>query len=345
MTFESAIHFIVSHNATIIQGLVSLILLLVIIVSYRMFMGGGEPVAEPASSASMAHLEETIKSLLERASSIPTPVDGSESAPLVAEIQKLKSSLEEKQGQIEKLKVEHEAQLASTAVGSGSGAAGGAQMDAGEKSALEGQLKELQAKLAEYEIISEDIADLSFFKEENAKLQKELEALKKGGGAVAAAAPASAPTSEPALSEPVSTPIAHQQTVIPDIPKPSPAIVGAAAATKAAEASQKNTGEGIIDDDLMSQFAAAIDAQQNAPPELKIVENVAEDPLGVGLDVDKVAAEVEALNETDSGINALESELDAEKLLEEAAKMDAIKPEDRKLMNEFESFVKKGGVA
>jgi len=53
-------------------------------------------------------------------------------------------------------------------------------------SGLTGRLDEAQARLAEYEIIEDDIADLSMFKEENASLKKEVEKYK----ALAAAPPA-----------------------------------------------------------------------------------------------------------------------------------------------------------
>ncbi len=55
---------------------------------------------------------------------------------------------------------------------------GGAAKDGVDVSALQARLAELQAKLAEYEIIEDDIADLSLFKEENKKLKAELATLK-----------------------------------------------------------------------------------------------------------------------------------------------------------------------
>jgi len=73
---------------------------------------------------------------------------------------------------------------------------------------LNGKVEELQARLAEYEIIEDDIADLSMFKDENRKLKDEVESLKaklveaetKTAEAPAAAAPAEpAPSLTPAL--------------------------------------------------------------------------------------------------------------------------------------------------
>lgn len=60
--------------------------------------------------------------------------------------------------------------------GGGSGHASGA--DLAELNELKSRIKELQVKLAEYEIIEDDIADLSLFKDENKKLKVELERLR-----------------------------------------------------------------------------------------------------------------------------------------------------------------------
>jgi len=57
-----------------------------------------------------------------------------------------------------------------------------------ERSDYEAKIKELESRLAEYEIISEDIADLSFFKEENVRLTKELESLRSGDSGASAEA-------------------------------------------------------------------------------------------------------------------------------------------------------------
>lgn len=55
---------------------------------------------------------------------------------------------------------------------------GGGDGDSGELNALKARVSELQAKLSEYEIIEDDIADLSLFKDENKKLKGEVERLK-----------------------------------------------------------------------------------------------------------------------------------------------------------------------
>ncbi|MFN7729459.1 MAG: hypothetical protein ACK5P7_09920, partial [Bdellovibrio sp.] len=215
MHLENFIQLIIRHNALIIEGLVGLIVLFVLVISYRTFLSAraAEKSGEAGAglSPSMGELEETLKKLLERANALPAASavasaaqaapDGNVAAPLLEEIQELKKALEIRQSEIETLKTQ--APTAGAAA-----AAPGISSD--DKAALEAQLRELQGKLAEYEIISEDIADLSFYKEENARLQKQLEA-SKGASAAPEPAPA-APEPAPAAPEPA-----------PAAPEPAPA--------------------------------------------------------------------------------------------------------------------------
>jgi hypothetical protein len=70
------------------------------------------------------------------------------------------------------------------------------------------KIRDLEGKLKEYEIIEDDIADLSHFKEENAKLKKKIDEL---GGAVTvdSSTPELVEKSEPSLvsTDPISTPL------------------------------------------------------------------------------------------------------------------------------------------
>lgn len=415
MSLENLIPYIVQHNALIIQVLVSAILLLVVVLAWRNFSAArhADPALSPAATGDMSQLEATLKKLLEKANQVPTAATAApgDNPALLTEIEKLKKSLEEKQTQMERLKADAEAHKAV-----GGAAAGGAPapgLSSEERGQLETQIKDLQAKLSEYEIISEDIADLSFYKEENVKLQKELEGYKKGGAAPAPAAaapatpsPAEAPKAAPTMAgsakataaaaaaeaAPAPAPVAAAPAPAPEAPAPvaTPAPAPVAEAAKPAEptpapatpeapaapaAKAATNPHAAVDDDLMAEFAAAVEQQKKpgapvaaatpapaaapaaAPAPAPATEKPAvvssnfaptadENPLGSGLDVDKIAGEVTqlaAVANTDVG-NSLEGELNPDKLLEEAATMESIKPEDAKLMNEFEDFVKKGGV-
>ena len=57
---------------------------------------------------------------------------------------------------------------------------GGAEGDGGNDAELMAKIDELEARLQEYEIIEDDIADLSLYKAENDKLKAQLESLKSG---------------------------------------------------------------------------------------------------------------------------------------------------------------------
>lgn len=56
---------------------------------------------------------------------------------------------------------------------------GASEKDQGNSARYAKQVQDLEARLAEYEVIEDEIADLSHYKDENARLQKELEQLKK----------------------------------------------------------------------------------------------------------------------------------------------------------------------
>ena len=337
MSMEALIALVVERQALIIQSLVSIILFIVMIMAYRNFARAKKlEESGPISSGGgdISAIEETLKKLLEKANQVPTAAAvaavgaGDNSAALAGEIETLRKSLQEKQEQIEAMKTAvTEAQAASPDAAAAPAATG---LSDAEKDALNTQIKDLQAKLSEYEIISEDIADLSFYKEENSKLQKELASLKGGGSAPAPEEkPAEAAPAVEVAPEPVA-PVAEEKPA----PAPEAVVEAAPEAPAPAEAPAPevvaNPDEVLsADDDLMKEFAEAVNAQS---PEI---------------DVDRMSAEATELLAAGEESSATAEEilsdaLDPDKLAAEAAKMDAIKPEDAKLMGDFESFVKKG---
>ncbi|WP_413290691.1 hypothetical protein [Bdellovibrio sp. HCB337] len=258
---EKFLAFWSHHNATIIETLVALILLSALYLAYRTFFGnkGGVDTFDTSGAgagANTAHIEKTLQKILDQQSTLKASgaSAGGDGAPteLLQELGTLKAALEEKEKQI--VVLQEKAAQAATAAKAGTGGpsaeaiAAAASAAAGlaekERADYEARIKELEARLAEYEIISEDIADLSFFKEENARLTKELEEARAGGGGgapssapAAPAAPAAAPASEPAP--------AAAAAPAPNIPEPS------------AEAAN------AIDDSLMAEFAKAVEGQKS----------------------------------------------------------------------------------
>lgn len=312
----------------LIESLIACVLLITLYLAYRSYKSTDEPAI--VSGAHFSDIEETLKKLLEKASLVPAASSvssavGGAPAELLNEIETLRRGLEEKQAEIEKLKV------------SGGDSASTVGISADEKNKLENQLKELQGKLAEYEIISEDIADLSFYKEENTRLKKLLEQKAGDSATPAQAAPAvaSAPvaqTNEAAASipetaaQPMPASPVPEPIIVPAPPAVSPEVVVSQAAQAAPQPLAAEQEQ-----DIMNEFEKAVEEQKTPD-------------LGT-MDMDKMLQEATGINETSSsteGINALESGLNESKLLEEASALTEVKAEDKNLMNEFENFVKKG---
>lgn len=109
-----------------------------------------------------------------------------------------------------------------------------------DASSLKAKIEELQGKLAEYEILEDDIADLSKFKEENAKLKAELEALKNGTILDGDEEPTedADDTAEGSMEEPDGGEEALAKAPVPD-----------------------QDDDPISKDDLMAQFEATLEAE------------------------------------------------------------------------------------
>lgn len=276
-----------AHNITIIEGLIALVLVLAAITSYRLIFSQDGDSADAGGVANSAELEKTLQKILEGQKGAPAGTAGAASSgdaedlklQLRArdnELEDLRNQLASAQAQVPPIPAEGEAPVA------GASAVGGAaaSITNEERSNLENKIHDLEARLAEYEIISEDIADLSRYKEENAKLNEELSRL--GGAASAASTPAPAaaapapeapaavvtapvpepaPTpaaavaSAPAAAEPVATVVAAPATTVE---APATTITGAEPAPDAAAASAPPAN----DENLMKEFTAAIEGQK-----------------------------------------------------------------------------------
>jgi hypothetical protein len=359
MSIERFLQFVMSHNATIIEILFGLTLLGVLFLAVRSFLLAKDPSGGGAA-LDMGNLETMLQQILEKAGQIPSAAGAGagsteDSQRLIAEITNLKTDLEAKKKQIDEMK--------TAAANTPAPAAGGLSSE--EKASLDDKIRELQAKLSEYEIISEDIADLSFYKEQNAKLQKELDSMKAGGAPVAAPAPApvaaAAPPPPPREEPAIVGKATVTETPADEVPvsEPIPAPAASAAAPAAAELA--------IDDDLMAEFAAAVEKQKApeaaaapiAPAASEAAAPKTEAPkteasaasreqaeVSLGeMDMDKMLAEAAGIKNDGPEVSAeaaLGTSMDENKLLQEAAALNSVSAEDKKLMGDFENFVKKG---
>lgn len=166
---ETVIHFLIAHNETIILATVGLICLLsMVVVYFQVFGKKGLLNDGEKAEYDFTKIEDSLKKILSQTQGAIVQVSSSTAASGGAtsgpELANLKKELEERMKIIEELRSQ----------------VGSAKSDdhSGE---LLAKIKTLEGKLAEYEIIEDDIADLSHFKEENSRLKKELESIKRGG--------------------------------------------------------------------------------------------------------------------------------------------------------------------
>lgn len=239
MNVEAFLRFWSHYNTTIIEVLIGLILLTVVYLAFRSFFGPDESEAEASSGMNetkVADLEKTLQKILEKQAPLMGVAEaaGVEKAPGEApgggavseqQLTELKAQLEERERELSAVREEAE-KLKAEGTGGLSG---------DEKTSYEAKLRDLQARLAEYEIISEDIADLSFYKEENAKLQAELKALKEqqGSGGASAATAEPTPAPEPVLAE--ESPVEEPTPVEAPVPAEEPSAEIAASEEPLAE--------------------------------------------------------------------------------------------------------------
>lgn len=369
MSLEKSIHFLIQYNTVLIESLVGLILLFVGYLSYRSYSASRDQELgiSPSSGVDMSKLEAMINKLLEKASHVPAPAAGATAASaeppagasatatpdpnLLAEIDKLKAELTAKAQELEK------ARNSATAA-EAAGAAAPPGFTAEEKAKMESTLRELESKLKEYEIISEDIADLSFYKEENTALKKQIESLggkiPTEGAPAAEAAGAAAPTPAPEPTpepEPIPVPDAPEPIPAPDIPEPEPPVVEAAAPeleaapelapTPAEPATPDKTG--VVDQGILDEFNQALFEAQKASGGTATKTSKPAPKANAGFDLDKMVAEASNLKvpEGQDVKNSLEQEIDPEKLAGEAAKTVPVTNDEKDLMGQFENFVKK----
>lgn len=174
---ESFLGFFIHYLPIIIQWIVAIIFLLLACLFALMIFGKPKKKQEgELSLEDVGALESRLKEIIE--SSIKLPLNA-QPVEMPAEqvtqevksinrtsMEKMMQELSQKNAEIELLK---QANIEASA---------SASADVGDISSYLEKIRDLEGRLAEYEIIEEDIADLSLFKEENTKLKRELEALK-----------------------------------------------------------------------------------------------------------------------------------------------------------------------
>lgn len=235
MNFERVLHYFTEHVESIIQWLFLFILALTGFLISRGLLAkkqegpGGEMMA-PIAAGPSPELESMLKAILDRTQKLEAvSVQGmSPEAAALAEtqVQSLKKELSSREEELKALK-----------------ASGTGQGTTEEAAKLSSRLKELESKLAEYEILEDDIADLSLYKEENSRLRTELDKLKGGASAPTSAAEAAAPAQAAPIAE--AAPVA----AAPVEERPARSAIEAAAANP------------NVTDDIVAEFAQAVNSE------------------------------------------------------------------------------------
>lgn len=340
MKLEKFLTFVTQHNESIIQWLFFGILLLAGTLIARSIFSKKE---ERAAAESGGDLHSALERILAQTTKLESlSVDGLKAASAsgavpgasggVSEsvVTALKADLANREKELNELK-----------------AKGGA-VNEQAAAQLNTRIKELEAKLAEYEILEDDIADLSLYKEENTRLKGELDRLKAGGASTPAPAAAPAKAAEPA---PKAEDIVAEFAQAVD-QKSADAVALAPAAAPAPEISIPDTGDPMADFEstvklekkLATPAPAPAAAAAPAPAPKTELAAPAVDPSASpaqaeaddlfaefsaggtteessgSLDTDKMMAEMAALVSMEpSSENALEEGIDTDKMAAEAS--------------------------
>jgi regulator of replication initiation timing len=199
-------NWVTHYNALIIQIGFTIVLLLIIVYVYRIFFSASRNQSDSDSIGGSAELTEVNKKLnqllqqqplksqkneaTDSSSSVSSASDvtGSSSSSnaalseevdrLKSEVFKLREQLNESEKKVFELTPTETAAATKTtsteeAFGvSGAAAAGAADNSAAKITELNAKIEQLQARLSEYDIIADDIAELSQLRAENAELKK-----------------------------------------------------------------------------------------------------------------------------------------------------------------------------
>lgn len=371
----SVFEFVYKHNERVIGVLLGLILLTAIIYLIRSLGDKQQTVAATVSGVDLQALEGTLKRVLTQipdGAKIPvetadasTDTDSAANGPVgidPAVVASLEAQLSERNKKISDLeKAVQEAQNEAGVAAVAAAAAAEAVGTGGESPELQEKIKELEARLAEYAIIEDDIADLSLFKEENLRLKKEVEGLRANSPAAAKSAAGAgdsvmqsfesavssgvAPT---ATEEDVATsidaelanveiPKGDNETSASDLEADLGNLLGEISdevsepqneEIAAAESLTASSTESSVETDAPAGMVAKNESDSESDSTSSDgADEVAsgEDLFGGPLDTGKMMAEVADLEESATDDDALEGTLDTDKLLME---VDALNDDD-----------------
>lgn len=197
---EKTLHFIAYYNSQIIQVGFGIVFLLIVVYVYRLFFM--PHVAELSSNENLniEIIEKKLNIIIDQqkhkiqtvTETIPSEKSSEEGAS-PEEVDKLKAEIYNLHQQLKEAE-KKSSEVSSSAASSSASTEDPRQKETTQDSAgnlaqdsatansvqLEAKISDLQVRLSEYEIIADDIAELSQLRLDNAKLIQELAAVKSG---------------------------------------------------------------------------------------------------------------------------------------------------------------------
>lgn len=336
MNLERILSYLTHHSEAIIQWLFFLILALSgLLIGRHLF---SKKVQDDGLGLAGADLNTALQKILEQTTKLESvsleKLNAAGVANVEGQVQALKDALAARETELNELR-----------------AKGGGAETTKAASDLEKRIKELEEKLAEYEILEDDIADLSLYKEENTRLRTELDKLKGGTGPAVADAgvPAAATTAAPPAAEAPAAPAASGDDILAEFTQAVEAEPTPAEAAPTATMQVPDTGNPMADFETAVKLEKALQeagapvaaapstststSTASAPATAEEPKNNEADDLFAefaqpqtasedgesGLDTDKMMAEMAALVSMEPATgNALEESIDTEKMAAEA---------------------------
>lgn len=326
------INWMARHNTLMIQSGFTIVLILSVVYVYRLFFSsqsGGE------SAEDLTGLNEKLAQLIQqqtqRGASVTarpeagdTPQAGAvpasvEVEAMQKEIAQLKEQLHVAEKKIFELTPTDGSVPVAEAASAGTSSSKSASSleDEAQTSALKAKVQELEARLSEYDIIADDIAELSQLRADYALLKKkneELAAQVASGGVVANA-------SEPAVAAPVAA---------------ATVAVAEESTDSSSDASAMPPKEEKSDTAILESVLGGLDLG-GAPSTEQVVESFESQQQNTS---DLVAA-TQAVVEAPQTENQVSSNSSEDRVAPEVAADSVISESDKNLMTEFEKTTRK----
>lgn len=315
MNLEKFLTFVTHHNESIIQWLFFGILLLAgTLIARSLF---GKKTEEVTAGGDLHSALEKILANTNKLEGVSAERMSAAASPQVeAQLIALKADLGVREKELNELK-----------------ANGGGNAEAASE--LSSRIKELESKLAEYEILEDDIADLSLYKEENARLKTELEQMKVVG----------TPAAAPQVAAETAKDDLQGEDIVAEFAQAVEQKPGAGASSETGKMSVPDTGDPMADFEQTVQLekklqgepiavkaapvavatAGATGPQAEADDLFAEFSHASPEEGDASLDTDKMMAEMaELVGLEPTSESTLEESIDTEKMAAEATSFQKI---------------------